>query len=134
MKAKDFGEHIKKLRKQANMTIRQLELYSGVSNAYLSQLENGKRGIPSPDIIRKIAMPLRTTYEELMMLAGYLSTSHLNEDSDELSLTPEELAAIERIKNDPEAQIAFKDFLSAPIKKQRSMLKAWEAFKNMDDN
>ncbi|MCL6443433.1 MAG: helix-turn-helix domain-containing protein [Alicyclobacillus sp.] len=73
MEAKAFGEYIRSLRQNANLTIRQVEAYSGVSNAYLSQLENGKRGIPSPDILRKLSKPLKVSYEELMIAAGYLT-------------------------------------------------------------
>ncbi|ONK21193.1 immunity repressor protein [Bacillus sp. VT-16-64] len=72
MKAKEFGEYIRKIRKNKKMTIRQLELYSGVSNSYLSQLENGKRGIPSADIIKKLAPPLGVSQTELMIKAGYI--------------------------------------------------------------
>lgn len=80
MKAEEFGKYIKTLRKNKKMTIRQLELYSGVSNSYLSLLENGKRGIPSPEILKKLCTPLGIPYDELMEKAGYI-----NEDSVELN-------------------------------------------------
>lgn len=72
MKAIEFGQYVKKLRKNKGMTIRQLELYSGVSNSYLSLLENGKRGIPSPEVLKKISVPLDHSYHDLMAKAGYL--------------------------------------------------------------
>lgn len=72
MKAELFGEYLKNLRKQKKLTIRQLDIYSGVSHSYLSQLENGKRGIPTPEILKKLHGPLDVSYEELMMAAGYL--------------------------------------------------------------
>src|SRR5690625_3565746 len=72
MKANELGTYIRRLRNKRGMTIRQLELYSGVSNSYLSQLEYGKRGIPSPDIIKKLSTGLRVDYEELMIKAGYM--------------------------------------------------------------
>jgi repressor LexA len=73
MEAKEFGTFLKSLRKQRKLTIRQLDLYSGVSHSYLSQLENGRRGIPSPDILKKLSNPLDVSYQELMTKAGYLS-------------------------------------------------------------
>lgn len=82
MKAEEFGKYLRSIRKQRKLTIRQLELYSGVSNGYLSQLETGKRGIPSPDILKKISGPLGTTYEDLMLKAGYLD--ELSEDEQKL--------------------------------------------------
>lgn len=77
MDAKQFGKYLQQLRKSKKMTIRQLELYSGVSNAYLSLLENGKRGIPSPEILKKISKPLGVSYLTLMQKAG-----HINDGSD----------------------------------------------------
>src|SRR5690625_7281715 len=61
------------------MNIRQLKLYSGVSNSYLSQLENGKRGIPSPDIIKKISKGLKVDYNDLMIKAGYMKEKQITD-------------------------------------------------------
>src|SRR5690625_7041380 len=61
------------------MNIRQLKLYSGVSNSYLSQLENGKRGIPSPDIIKKISKGLKVDYNDLMIKAGYMEEKQITD-------------------------------------------------------
>lgn len=71
-KVKEFGEYLKNKRKEKGLSIRKLEELSGVSNAYLSQLENGKRGMPSPEIIKKINGPLGVEYDELMEKAGYI--------------------------------------------------------------
>lgn len=76
MEAKEFGVYIRGLRKNKEMTIRQLELYSGVSNSYMSQLENGKRGIPSPDILKKLSSGLKVDYNTLMIKAGYMSEAY----------------------------------------------------------
>ncbi len=54
------------------MTIRQLELYSGVSHSYLSQLENGKKDIPSANVINKISKGLKIPSALLMQKAGYI--------------------------------------------------------------
>lgn len=72
MDATEFGVYLKRIRKAKKMTIRQLELYSNVSNAYISQLERGDRGIPSPDILKKLSQPLGVDYNELMEKAGYI--------------------------------------------------------------
>lgn len=98
MEAKVFGQFLRTLRKNKKLTIRQLELYSGVSNAYLSQIENGNRGIPSPDILKKLHSHLDVDYNDLMRTAGYLedeSYGTTKENADEfvqsLELTDEEL-------------------------------------------
>ncbi|MYL45012.1 helix-turn-helix domain-containing protein [Virgibacillus halodenitrificans] len=82
MKANDFGNYIKSLRTDKKLTIRQLELYSGVSNSYLSQLENGKRSIPSPEILKKLSKGLKVPYKELLDKAGYFE----NEEKEDTSL------------------------------------------------
>ncbi len=72
MQAREFGEFLRALRKEKGLTIRQIETYTGVSNSYLSLVENGKRGIPSPDILKQLAPALKVTYEFLMEKAGYI--------------------------------------------------------------
>jgi SOS regulatory protein LexA len=86
---KKFGAYLKKLRKESGLSIRQLEEKTGVSNAYLSQIENGKRGFPSPEILKKIHEPLGTSYDELMERAGYISSDVRSE------LLPETVRTIE---------------------------------------
>jgi SOS-response transcriptional repressor LexA/DNA-binding XRE family transcriptional regulator len=78
---KKFGQKLKELRLTKGLKIRELESLSGVSNAYLSQLENGKRGKPSPEIIKKLAPHLDTSYTDLMKMAGYI-----NEEIDDEAL------------------------------------------------
>lgn len=86
----EFGQYLKGLRKNKKLTIRQLESLSGVSNAYLSQLENGKRGIPSPEILKKIHKYLEVDFEELMYKAGLIS------EETKSKLTPEAIKIINR--------------------------------------
>lgn len=52
----------------------QLATYSGVSAAGISRIENGKRGVPKPATIKKLADALKIPYEELMQTAGYIET------------------------------------------------------------
>jgi SOS regulatory protein LexA len=84
-----FGAFLKQLRKNQNLTIRQLEKQSGVSNAYLSQIENGKRGLPTPEILKKIHVPLGVGYDDLMEKAGYISAEIRSE------LLPETIQTME---------------------------------------
>ncbi|WP_080840081.1 helix-turn-helix domain-containing protein [Cohnella massiliensis] len=72
MKAEEFGKYLRKLRNEKKMTVRQLDLYSGVSHSYLSQIENGKRGVPSPEILKKLHKPLGVSFEDLMRAAGHI--------------------------------------------------------------
>ncbi len=70
-----FYDKLKDMRKLKGFTIRELADRSGVSAAYISQLENGNRGIPSPEVLMKLSEGLNTSYSELMDIAGYLESS-----------------------------------------------------------
>ncbi len=70
--AMDFYDQLRDMRKLKGFTIRELADRSGVSAAYISQLENGNRGVPSPDVLMKLSEGLNIPYTELMQIAGYL--------------------------------------------------------------
>lgn len=69
---KDFGLYLKDLRLEKGLTIKALSSLSEVSIAYLSQLENGKRGIPSKEILEKLSIHLEVECETLLERAGYI--------------------------------------------------------------
>lgn len=46
----NFGDELKKIRTEFNVTMIQLQKHSGISQSYISQLENGKRQ-PTEDAI-----------------------------------------------------------------------------------
>lgn len=71
---KNFGKHVRDLRKASGLTLVELAKKTGLSQPYLSQIENGKRGIPDPEIIKKIADCLTADYFDLMGSAGYWGT------------------------------------------------------------
>jgi transcriptional regulator with XRE-family HTH domain len=63
---------MKRLREERNLSTRQVARLSGVSNAYISQIENNERGIPSPKILDKLAPVYKVDYGYLMELAGHI--------------------------------------------------------------
>lgn len=69
-----LGQYLASIRDDRKMSLRQVEEASGkeVSNAYLSQLENGKIQQPSPTILNKLAEIYNIDYLKLMDLAGYM--------------------------------------------------------------
>lgn len=69
-----FYDTLKDLRKGRGYTIREVSDRSGVSVAYISQLENGHRGVPSPEVLMKLSEGLNTSYSSLMQSAGYLES------------------------------------------------------------
>lgn len=66
-----LGPYLKEQRESRNITLRQIEESVGISNAYLSQLENNKITNPSPVILHKLSDYLNVSYAFLMQLAGY---------------------------------------------------------------
>ncbi|WP_424163358.1 helix-turn-helix domain-containing protein [Bacillus amyloliquefaciens] len=70
----NFGKQLRTLREKRHLTVNQLATYSGVSAAGISRIENGKRGVPKPATIKKLADALKIPYEELMQTAGYIET------------------------------------------------------------
>lgn len=77
----EFGDELKKIRESRGMTVNQLAMYSEVSSATISRVENKKRGIPRPKYIRKLAEALKYPYVDLMKLAGYSDSDESRETS-----------------------------------------------------
>src|ERR1035438_2485229 len=72
-KDQSLGEFLRTIRLSMPMTLREAEEASGVSNAYLSQLEQGKITKPSPHFLHKLAGCYAVPYETLMEKAGYIT-------------------------------------------------------------
>lgn len=100
MEEESFGQYIKDLRKRQRMSLRDVEKESGVSNAYIAQLEKGDRPAPSADILKKLARAYNVTVRELLMKAGYL-------DEPEVTATEEERihAAFQYVLSDPDYKL-----------------------------
>lgn len=71
-----LAERLRQLRKIKQLTLRDVEDKTGVSNGYLNQLEQGKIKEPSPHILHKLAEVYGIRYEALLQLAGYLSLAN----------------------------------------------------------
>ena len=66
-----LGELLKKSREALNLTLRDVEEKTDISNPYLSQLEKGKIKKPSPNVLNKLSELYKIQYSKLMKLAGY---------------------------------------------------------------
>jgi transcriptional regulator with XRE-family HTH domain len=73
----ELGVLLADLRTAKQLTLRDVEEATerAVSNAYLSQLENGKIKKPSPNVLHTLAKVYSVPYEALMEKAGYLLPS-----------------------------------------------------------
>ena len=79
-----FGIKLKEFRKKRNRTLRELSKALKVSNAYISMLENGKRGKPADGMIELICSYLNLSWEEsddLKFLAKHSDINvHINSE------------------------------------------------------
>jgi transcriptional regulator with XRE-family HTH domain len=71
--AQQLGAFLRTLRIARQLTLRQVEHTAEISNAYLSQIEQGKIAQPSPHILQKLATCYSIAPEELMLKAGYIT-------------------------------------------------------------
>jgi len=71
----ELGMYLRSLREKAGLTLREVEDRAGVSNAYLSLLESGKRPAPHPNILKRLSTVYEESLETLMRMAGYLDVT-----------------------------------------------------------
>lgn len=80
MEPTNFGLRLKSLREKAGLSMGKLAKEAKISQPYISQIERGDRGIPSPEILKKLSDPLGVEYEVLMIEAGYWNNKYSEED------------------------------------------------------
>ncbi len=66
----EFGQRLRNLRKQKNLSQRDLAARVGIDFTYLSKIEGGRLDPPSEVIIQRIAQVLEADEDELINLAG----------------------------------------------------------------
>ena len=71
----DYGSYFKALREAKSLTLREVEKQTGISNAYLSQIENGKIQQPSPSVLYTLSEIYGVDYGQLMEMAGHIKPS-----------------------------------------------------------
>jgi transcriptional regulator with XRE-family HTH domain len=67
-----FADYVRELRKRNRLTLKQAEARGVASNAYLSQLERGRRKRPHPDILKRMADVYNEPLKNLLIAADYL--------------------------------------------------------------
>jgi len=69
---KSLGKTLKDARELIPLTLRQVEEAAGISNAYLSQLENDKIKKPSANVLYKLASLYKIELNDLLSAAGII--------------------------------------------------------------
>jgi transcriptional regulator with XRE-family HTH domain len=92
----NFGEYLRTLRTEKRLSLRELELHSGVSNSYLGLIERGQRPVPGAEILKKLAPVLDVPVRDLLKAGGYLNEEDLTiTEEDEVEM------AFRYVMNDP---------------------------------
>ena len=68
-----LGQELQAARKLKKLSLREVETATGISNPYLSQLENDKIQKPSPQFLGKLATLYDLDYQIVMEAAGYVA-------------------------------------------------------------
>lgn len=79
---KTLGATLKDARLLASFTLRQVEEAAGISNAYLSQLENDKIKRPSANVLYKLASIYKIELNTLLSAAGIIKKTTESEKSE----------------------------------------------------
>lgn len=66
-----LGVRLRAARERVGLTLREVEERTGISNAYLSQIESGRIKEPSPRMLHRLAELYGESYAHLLELAGY---------------------------------------------------------------
>jgi transcriptional regulator with XRE-family HTH domain len=111
-----LGEGLRLARNLRKLSLRDVEKATGISNPYLSQLENDQIKKPSPFFLHKLATLYGVDYELLMEAAGYV------ERKDKATGSPQTLAgaalfSTAKLSSDEEQQLAqYLQFLRSQSK------------------
>lgn len=83
-----FGERVRYLRTERGITLRHMAKDIGVSGAYLSALEHGKRSRPSWHLVQRIITYFNVIWDDAEELARLARISHPKITIDTAGLDP----------------------------------------------
>ena len=95
-----FGEKMRKLRTDRAITLKQMSSAIGVSSAYLSALEHGKRGRPGWLLIQRIIAYFNIIWDEAEEVTRLARISHPRITIDTSGLNPLATELANRLADD----------------------------------
>jgi transcriptional regulator with XRE-family HTH domain len=95
-----FAEAVRKLRERKGVSQKQMASAIGVSPAYLSALEHGRRGKPSFDFLQRVAGYFNIIWDEAEELFSLAGASDPRVVLDTSGLAPEYTALANRLARD----------------------------------
>jgi len=84
-----FGEAVRRLRERKGVSQKEMAAAIGVSPAYLSALEHGRRGRPNFDLLQRIAGYFNIIWDEAEDLFMIADASHPRAVVDTAGMPPE---------------------------------------------
>ncbi|MEJ1159699.1 helix-turn-helix domain-containing protein [Prosthecomicrobium sp. N25] len=106
-----FGAKVRELRRARNVTLKEMASALGVSSAYLSALEHGKRGVPTWYMVQRIIAYFNVIWDEAEELQRLAESSDPRVVIDTAGLAPEatELANLLAVKIRGLSKASLKD-------------------------
>ncbi|MFO1032743.1 MAG: helix-turn-helix transcriptional regulator [Hyphomicrobiales bacterium] len=84
-----FGAKLRALREERNLTLKEMAQAVGVSSAYLSALEHGRRGRPSWYLVQRILAYFNVIWDDAEDMLALARTSHPRVTIDTSGLSPD---------------------------------------------
>ena len=117
-----IGQMLKRLRGETSL--RGVQRLSGVSNAYLSQIEKGMRQ-PGPKLLRRLAALYGVGVHDLLRKAGYLEREGEEQEVDE---TAEVERAYQYVLADPVFRVGTRPRGPLSIESKRFIVELYERY------
>lgn len=95
-----FGDRMRKLRAERGVTLKEMAEVLGVSSAYLSALEHGKRGRPGWHLIQRILAYFNIIWDEADEVVRLARISHPRIAIDTSGLNPKATELANRLADD----------------------------------
>lgn len=119
-----FGKRLREMRATRGVSQKEMAAAIGVSPAYLSALEHGRRGLPSWSMLQRIIGYFNVIWDEADELAELASRSHPRIVVDTSGLSPRATALANRLSDeiselDDDALEAIDALLDAFLKTSR---------------
>ena len=122
LRDEDIGQMLKRLR--GNTSFRAVQRQTGISNAYLSQIEKGMRQ-PGPKVLQRLASFYGVNIQELFKKAGYLES-----EGEELGF--DEDAEVERayqyVLGDPVFRVGTRPRGPLTVESKRFIVELYERY------
>ena len=119
-----FGDRMRKLRAERGVTLKEMADAIGVSSAYLSALEHGKRGRPGWHLIQRILTFFNIIWDEAEEVVRLARISHPRITIDTSGLSPRATELANRLADEiGKLDQATLEELLAALERKRARLK-----------